>query len=144
MPRHDDPIVDTIQTIREFLTAYQLNPEDTSIEFAAVHKETSGPLSQLSEHHWQVSYTLYSGSLEEPVGDEWEAFTDEDEEFARTTYQSIVKTVQAEFPELDVHHTALLKSFCESLNRWFRGDEVEEEILAWKSHSSTSFRSVSS
>jgi len=40
--------------------------------------------------------------------------------------------------------SALLKSLCGSLNRWFREDEVEEEILPWKSRSSTSFRSVSS
>lgn len=105
MPRHDDPVVDTIQTINEFLTAYQLNTEDASLEFDAVYEETSGPLGQLSEHHWQISYTLNSESLEEPVGDEWEAFTDAGEEFVRSTYQSIVEAVQAEFPELDVHHT---------------------------------------
>ena len=64
MPRHHNPVVDTILTIDKFPTAYQLNTEDASLEFDAVYKQISGTLGQLSEDHWRVSFTLNSESLE--------------------------------------------------------------------------------
>jgi hypothetical protein len=105
MPRHDDPVVDTVQTITESLTAYQIDEEDADIMFDVVYEETTGSLSQLAEYQWRVSYTLDSDSLEEPVGDEWEAFTDAGEEFARTTYRALIDAVEAEFPAMDVDYT---------------------------------------
>ena len=107
MPRHDDPVADTVQNIDGFLTAYQIDEEDADIEFDAVYEETTGSLSQMSEHQWRVSYELDSDSLEEPVGDEWEAFTDAGEDFARNTYRSIIDAVEDEFPDMDVEYTSV-------------------------------------
>jgi len=103
MPRSDDPVVDTVQNINEFLTPYQIDEADADIEFHAVYEETTG----LSDYQWRFSYELDSDSLEEPVGDEWEAFTDAGEDFARNTYQSIIDAVEDEFPDMDVEYTSV-------------------------------------
>lgn len=103
MPRHDDPVVDTVENIDGQLTAYQIDESDAYVEFDAVYEETTG----LTDFQWRVSYSLDSDSLEEPVGDEWEALTDAGEEFARDTYQSIVEAVETEFPDMDVEYTSV-------------------------------------
>jgi len=104
MPRRDDPVVDTVENIDGLLTAYQIDEEDAYVDFDAVYEETSSPLS---DFQWRVSYSLDSDTLEEPVGDEWEALTDAGEEFARDTYQSIVDAVETEFPEMSVEYTSV-------------------------------------
>jgi hypothetical protein len=103
MPRHDDPVIDTVENIDGFLTAYQIDEEDAYVDFDAVYEETTG----LSDFQWRFSYELDSDSLEEPVRDEWEAVTDAGEDFARETYKSIVEAVEDEFPEMSVDYTSV-------------------------------------
>jgi hypothetical protein len=105
MPRNDDPVVDTVQNINGVLASHQVDEEDAYVDFDAVYEETSGSFSQFSECQWRFSYELDGDSLEEPVEDEWEAFTDAGEDFARDTYRSIVDAVEEEFPEMDVEYT---------------------------------------
>lgn len=84
------------------LAAHQIDEEDAYVDFDAVYEEAS---SGLSDYQWRFSYELDSDSLEEPVEDESEAFTDAGEGFARETYRSIVEAVEEEFPELTVEYT---------------------------------------
>lgn len=60
MPRHDDPVVDTVQNINEILAAHQIDEEDAYKDFDVVYEETSGSFNQFSEYQWRFSYGLDS------------------------------------------------------------------------------------
>ena len=102
------------------LAAHQIDEEDACVDFDAVYEEAS---SGLSDYQWRFRYELDSDSLEEPVEDESEAFTDADEDFARETYRSIVEAVEEEFPELTVEYTPVKEAVetyreLENQKRW--------------------------